>query len=336
MLRIILCLAVFFHHYCPPYSAAGAFCVIGFFLMSGFLLGLEFQKTEVFDSSAFYSKKAVRLLPMLCFAYLFSVSMKVINEPFLLKNYTSAEIWVGFNIIDILKWPNPALWYMGVELCFLASAPLLFWLHRKKCALWVLFLASALLSGIIHSRIPLGYRDAMGFYFSPLGRIWQFVGGILLADVWRHVVENRRFMAYAMLKSKWNYVAAVLVLFILTGVLVYLLVLPQDEISNADTSFRFECMSALLIALSIPLLFEFHVNAGQKIQRCLHHLSLLTYPYYMLHMAVLNALIGPFFRKAYGYLFGEGMPYAATAFFAALLSWVLSETLLVFQKKIWG
>ena len=137
--RIVLCVGVVIYHYTPVRPCSGPFMVIGFFVMSGFLLGLHFNKQKTLDVNVFYHKKAKRLLPLLIISLLLAVGCKIIkhasnlNINSLVPPYSANE-WVNCNIAKVVMWYNAPLWYMVVELAMLLFAPLYFGHCVKKVA----------------------------------------------------------------------------------------------------------------------------------------------------------------------------------------------------------
>lgn len=66
--RIILCVGVVVFHYTPVRPCSGSLMVLGFFVMGGFLLGMDFERLNEFNLKSFYVHKAKRFLPLLLVA----------------------------------------------------------------------------------------------------------------------------------------------------------------------------------------------------------------------------------------------------------------------------
>lgn len=180
-LRISLCAGVVLYHYTPVRCSTGPFMVIGFFVLSGFLMGMAFQRMTVLDPTTFYTHKSKRFLPMLAATILFSVLAKFYIGRGL---PTAADFsWGNFSIPVFMVWYNTPTWYMGVELLLLLAAPFFFFLYHRKNGILLLFIGCSAFTCFLFSQVPYASKFGDGLYFSPVARCWQFVAGILAAQL---------------------------------------------------------------------------------------------------------------------------------------------------------
>lgn len=180
-LRISLCAGVVLYHYTPDRPCIGPFMVIGFLVLSGFLLGLNFAQHNILDPTRFYAHKCKRFLPMLTAVLfiLFCLRLLLGHELVPPPNFE----YGNFSIPLFLEWYNIPTWYMGVELLLLLAAPFFFFLHQSKGGIPTVCVGAALFSYFLFSRVPYEAPFGDGLYFSPIARCWQFMAGILSAQI---------------------------------------------------------------------------------------------------------------------------------------------------------
>ena len=287
LLRCFLCVGVVVYHYTPERPSSGPFMVVGFIVLSGFLVGRMLFRLQTFDIVAFYHKKAVRLLPMFACAWLFGVACRLLYcllddgaPPFL-----PPINWGKFSLVEFVDYYNMPCWYMVVEFAFLLAVPFLFVLTRKKWGIAQFTLLSGLFSAFLFSRIPFRAAFGDGLYFSPVARIWQFSAGILAAQCSYCLPGDlcRRSMRTLM----------TLLLSVLTVVLgsVLCIVKQYTTLEYWNYTFVFDFACVMLFSVLIPLLYGTRLNFTSQACKRIAYLALLTYPVYLLHVPVRSIVL---------------------------------------------
>lgn len=287
LLRFFLCVGVVVYHYTPERPSSGPFMVIGFIVLSGFLVGRMLFRLQTFDIVAFYRKKAVRLLPMFAFAWLFGVACRLLYwivddgaPPFL-----PPINWGKISMVEFVGYYNMPCWYMVVEFAFLLLVPFLFALTRKRWGIALFTLLSGLFSAFLFSRIPFRTPFGGGLYFSPVARIWQFSAGILAAQC--------SFSLIGAAGSRRIRTSLTLVLSVATVVLgsVLFVVKQYTTLECWNYTFVFDFACVILFSVLIPLLYDTRLNFTTQACKRIADLALLTYPVYLLHVPVCSIVL---------------------------------------------
>lgn len=181
-MRILLCAGVTIYHFTPERPASGSFMVLGFFVLSGYLLGRRFFTRNELDVCTFYRDKFIRLVPMFIAAFIFGVFMTgvkafITGEGGILP--TEYE-WASFNLATFVSHFNSPCWYIIDLLALMAVAPLFFFFSRYKYGLISAIAAVLLLGIMIHGHLPHYHK---GPYYMPLVRSRQFMAGMLAAQL---------------------------------------------------------------------------------------------------------------------------------------------------------
>lgn len=326
-LRISLCAGVVLYHYTPVRPCTGPFMVIGFFVLGGFLLGTAFQRMTVLDSAAFFSHKGKRFLPMLAAAMLFSVLGKI----YIGKGLpTAADFsWGNFSIPVFMKWYNTPTWYMGVELLLLLAAPLFFFLYHRKNGILLLFISCAAFTCFLFSQVPYAAKFGDGLYFSPVARCWQFVAGILAAQL----VSGRYKVAFAPLSLSTvalRKIGGGITLLLSTSYVILWVILAilkqDDDLHLWNYTFAFDTLTTLFFICFIPFLYKAQLPFSSKTVRIVTYTAGLTYPVYLLHHPMYHMA-----EQVFGRLGVHSNPPAAVC--GVLLSILGGMLLLHLQKK---
>lgn len=282
ILRIMLCAGVTIYHFTPERPASGSFMVLGFFVLSGYLLGRRFFTCNELDVCTFYRDKFIRLVPMFMAALLFGVlitSIKDItgaNSLFPLPDISYAY----FNPATFVAHYNSPCWYIIVLLALMSIAPLFFFFSRYKYGLISAISFVLLMSILIHSQLPHYHK---GPYYMPLVRSWQFMAGMLAAQMELQYFSEKT--TFAFLKKP----TLVLCSAIFVSASVALCIAKQDaQLHGWNFSLPFNCASVVLFACLIPLLF----NSGLKWKygRFISFLAVLSYPFYLIHVPVKSCI----------------------------------------------
>ena len=182
--------------------AGGFFGVDVFFVISGFLITSlmisEFDKTGIISISAFYERRARRLLPALLvvmvaslpFAWLYLLPSQLIDfsKSLLSSLFFGSNVYWHFSLQEygvessLLK-PFLHTWSLAVEEQFYIVFPLVFLAMYKwfKSQVTVLLAAGFILSFMF--AVWMTSRDTyFSFYLLP-SRIWELLAGALLANI---------------------------------------------------------------------------------------------------------------------------------------------------------
>ena len=323
--RIILCIGVVVYHFVWPRPSSGPYMVNGFFVMSGFLIGIMFRKTEVLDVTSFYANKVRRLLPLFLVALLLGIIYHVCTGE-MLPEWTP-DTWGSFRVSSLLSFYNTPLWYMAVECTLLFIVPFFFFLHRFKYGIPCIALSLMLITAVLFSMIPDASPFGKGMYYSPLARSWQFTLGIASVSLYVFIVEKN---VHRSVFFRVSTVALFVVFAIVGGILMC--VEQVEELNYWNYSFSFDFLTTCFYALLVPCLFAFTCKAGVKTSACVSYLALLTYPVFLFHVPVYKFTCDAI--ELYGY--PEKWVYRVTAalvtvLFSALLMW--AEKRLMSRKR---
>lgn len=293
LLRLVLALSVIAAHANTPVfgyrGIGGWYAVDFFFVISGFYMAMVLnEKYRDAPAERFYLSRLLRLLPVYYIGLLLSLltfwpaisgvwrSLEpgalvyfVLQNVFVFGQDLSYPLCVpkqGGGCIGLPLAMNPPSWSLAVELGFYFVAP---YLLRSKARTFAFVLYGALyLASLKLLRFPLAATGVFGaaeppiytFYFYPASFV--FFGGGALAY---HLRRGATGADYA------------------GGALLLLL------LSSADTVMPF--WHLLLASLAVPVLFE--LTARNRLDRWLGEMS---YPVYILHFPILQALL-PWFGK---------------------------------------
>ena len=185
-----------------------------FFVLSGFVLTISHWERPIVFSD-FIVNWAARLVPAFAVAFLISYSAYATDAPWpatamnLLANATLTQAW--FPSLSEMGL-NRGSWSISVEMFFYLLFPILSLFlarhvtdHRKAIA-WLLALwLISFLPGLLQRAMP--QPGTMWIYYSfPPFRLSEFVGGIVLAIVWkRRLFEARQSL---LILSGVGYVAS--------------------------------------------------------------------------------------------------------------------------------
>ncbi|MGB7298060.1 MAG: acyltransferase family protein [Burkholderiaceae bacterium] len=162
-----------------------------FFVISGFLMALLYDKDDI---SGFFGRRARRLLPAyfttivataLAAAWLTlpaeftAVGSETMFASFLVSN---VGYWLADSYFDktVFK-PLLHLWSLGVEFQFFLLVPALAWLHR----LWRPMLPLLMLASLVACLLAVSVSSKTAFFLLPF-RLWEFLAGAITAIVFTH------------------------------------------------------------------------------------------------------------------------------------------------------
>ena len=186
ILRGLAVLLVVLFHFEIPFFGSGFLGVDIFFVISGFLMALLYNKGSVID---FYKRRIFRLLP----AYAVTILATLLIGYFVLipvdfnqlydQTLSSAvfgsnvHFWYLNSYFDKSAFkPLLNLWSLGVEMQFYLIVPLLYPLvHRRKYLLW-----AAIISCFAACLVMTQISPKTSFFMMPF-RVWEFLLGAWVA-----------------------------------------------------------------------------------------------------------------------------------------------------------
>lgn len=172
-------------------SHTGMFAVFGFYVLSGYLITRVLRDTYDFDSVAFWSNRALRLLPLYAIFLIAGLSLIFGTRdagaffPAVWQISPTAIDWLGMLTVfpmglSPMDWhfrPVPSIWSMGVEL--LNYAMLFIFVARSR---WVALL-TAIVAAIYHGWSIWHGDDLASRYFPFYAALLPFaLGSVIYFD----------------------------------------------------------------------------------------------------------------------------------------------------------
>ncbi len=314
VLRILLCVCVIHCHFVGN-SLTGHVAVLGFFLLSGYLLQASFSRMKVFDVERFYASRARRLLPI----YLLSVAITFL--PRMVMVCAGAAIKLPplenevFSFFEYAWFYNLPAWYMYCLFVFLLMAPVLWCLHRMRGGIALLFVLAFAFSSFLYWRhhgtpdVRLGMEGSM--CPCPEVRLYQFLAGMLCYRM-KHqlpLVVPRRLRSVL--------VAGALLLLAGAAVLISRYFNSGYAWPNA---WWIDVPTIVLLGLIIVMWDDGRSFCNQRLRRCIAWLASLTYGVYMFHLFFHSCI-----RRGVNALMGFSLPLWLSMALALAASVVVTE-----------
>lgn len=327
--RIFLCIGVFVYHYTPERPSSGPLMVNGFLVMSGFFAGLYIRRRSVFDTVAFYTSKVRRLVPLMVVALLMGILWKAYMGQ--LQTAWVPEPWGKFSMTHWLMYFNTPMWYMSVECSMLLLVPFFYYLSTKKYGILSCALVTTAFTSYLYLLIPGNNMFASGLYFSAVARCWQFVLGLVAADLCLHLQQKGGKDSALVRYATWP--AALF--FVITGI-AFMVLKQESHLGWFNYSLPFDLMSTFFFVLLIPCLYLAKIQCSDALAGKVSYLAALTYPVYLTHVPLLA--MTTYFEEYLPWFVKNPMPgYSSTAW-AVLLTLIISVLLLKadswFQRKL--
>jgi peptidoglycan/LPS O-acetylase OafA/YrhL len=190
VLRGAAILAVFAFHLWPKSAPSGFLGVDLFFVVSGFLMAWLYDMSRL-SASAFYLKRATRILPAYYATILLAVGVgAALLLPHELGDVVKSAFWAVGLAGNVDSWASDSyfdasrfrpllhLWSLGVEVQFYLLFPLIAWFWRKTPWLVVLGFAASFAACLILAPIS----PKTPFFMTPF-RLWEFGLGFIAAKI---------------------------------------------------------------------------------------------------------------------------------------------------------
>ncbi|MEO9632721.1 MAG: acyltransferase [Sulfitobacter sp.] len=247
-MRGVAVVLVVLFHLNAPYFDHGFLGVDAFFVISGFLMAILYQKGKVRD---FYKCRASRLLP----AYFATIILTLVISAYVTlpsehSQVVEQGVFASVFLPNIGFWlqnsyfskaefnPLLHLWSLGVEIQFYLIVPLLAWLHRRSYRLSALLLLGSMAGAFLLVNVS----PKTAFFMMPF-RAWQF---LLVAGVaW--YLSSARGLPYSI---PWLGMTALILLLGIT------IAYPVDG-QLPDPIFGHPGLAALLITLATACVLAF-------------------------------------------------------------------------------
>lgn len=331
--RICLCCGIVFYHYAPEKPSCGSYMVNGFFVLSGFLLAIAFNRMEQLNVRLFYRAKAIRLLPLFAAGILMGFAIRLcrviksgnLNFESLLPSFPP-EYWGNLNPAKVAGFYDPPLWFVAVELALLLAAPLFFALYKKRGRFVCFFLLMLAVAAFLFSRVPYLSNRGMGLYYSPLCRCWQFLGGMVAAQFY---LAFNAISETPMTRLVSRCLTALFICLYIGGAVATMVLKERSQLHCWNFTFEYDVLTVGMYMVLIPLLYRLPNIGGEKLQKTVTYAALLTYPVYVIHYLPYNVLKS-FTQLSYVY---RALPALVITLLLAVLLQAAQEIFEAWMKK---
>ena len=208
-LRAIAVLGVLAFHAFPAALPGGFAGVDVFFVISGFLISgiiLQDLQERSFSFAEFYRRRARRLFPALVVVLLASLAVGwLVFLPHEFAQHgrhvaagaaflSNIVFWREAGYFDTAAELKPLLhlWSLGVEEQYYLVWPLVLFLFRRRAG-WTLLLIAAVAASSFAANIWLTEHKPVAGFYLPVGRLWEFLAGSLLAYFVHHGRAQERW-----------------------------------------------------------------------------------------------------------------------------------------------
>ena len=281
VLRGISVLLVVLYHLDFSWLKSGFLGVDVFFVISGFLMCLLYDKH---NKQKFFERRAKRLLPAYLATILVTlIAASLIVAPLEFKQVAQQSGFALFFSSNIGFWLQNSyfsrsefnlllhLWSLGVEIQFYLIVPLLFWIFSKiKHSLFII-LAGSLLGCFLLVELS----ASTAFFMMP-ARLWEFLIGYAVAA---HMTNRG-----AIIRHRYGWLGG-------TG-LVVMLCIPFMPVDGEARSFVFghPGLNALGVALATAAVLAFGLPScleRTRVFKFLERLGTYSYSIYLVHFPVI-------------------------------------------------
>jgi peptidoglycan/LPS O-acetylase OafA/YrhL len=281
VLRGISVLLVVLYHLDFGWLKGGFLGVDVFFVISGFLMCLLYDKN---NKQNFFGRRAKRLLPAyLATIFVTLVAASLIVAPLEFKQVAQQSAFALFFSSNIGFWLQNSyfsrsdfnlllhLWSLGVEIQFYLIVPLLFWVFSKiKHSLFII------LTGSLLGCFLLVELSASTAFFMMPARLWEFLMGYAIAA---HMTKQG-----AIIENRYKWLGG--------AGLVVMLCIPFMPVDGEARSFVFghPGLSALGVTLATAAVLAFGLPSyleRTRVFKVLERLGKYSYSIYLVHFPVI-------------------------------------------------
>ena len=285
-----------------------------FFTLSGFILALNYRekfKNKSITLKKFFVARFARIYPLFFVTTIASIPLVQINLKILFCNLLLLQSYIPQEKYYFSY--NAPSWSISDEMFFYLLFPILIGIsyHFKNIYKVVLCVVFSIVILLLNTFLP-PEKVHYWIYISPFTRVFDFILGIVLFDVYRYLKKTK----VAINLSVYSYVEigvfAVLMIFFLSK--------DYFPISYRYSTYYWIPMFLLILAASGPLTFgEKRLTLMQKFlsHRWLVYLGEISFGFYLIHYLVISYVL------KYQHLFIiqlDGIALTAIMFFITLIT----------------
>ncbi len=283
VLRVVLCGCVLLCHFYPGcHALSGNVGVLGFFVLSGYLLQASFHRTgNCFDVERFYAGKIRKLLP----AFLLSIALSLIIPAISLLRYGEFPVLPAeedtYSLFRYIWHYNIVVWYLGCLFVFILLAPFLWFLNKVRGAMLLCFACSFVFAAFLYCRhdgtsaVLMGYEGSM--CTCPQVRLWQFVAGM---------IANLCFYRFSRRMRRETRRRLSICLLLALAVLFLVVSMHFRRGYDFPNTFIFDVPAVIMLALLIVLWDDGAAFVSPGGSQLFEKLASLTYGIYLFHLPV--------------------------------------------------
>jgi peptidoglycan/LPS O-acetylase OafA/YrhL len=281
VLRGISVLLVVLYHLDFSWLESGFLGVDVFFVISGFLMRLLYDKN---NKHKFFERRAKRLLPAyLATIFVTLIAASLIVAPLEFKQVAEQSAFALFFSSNFGFWLQNSyfsrsdfnlllhLWSLGVEIQFYLIVPLLFWIFSKiKHSLFII-----LTSSLLGCFLLVELSASTAFFMMP-ARLWEFLMGYAVAA---HMTKQG-----AVIKHRYKWLGG--------AGLVFMLCIPFMPVDGEARSFVLghPGLNALGVTLATAAVLAFGLPScleRTRVFKVLERLGTYSYSIYLVHFPVI-------------------------------------------------
>jgi peptidoglycan/LPS O-acetylase OafA/YrhL len=267
-----------FDFYYDNVFSEGSIGVSFFFILSGFVLSLSYEKKIIagYKRSTFYFKRVARLFPLHLITFIVAIPFALHGGHFLLKGGLNLLLLQSFIPLRSIYFSfNAVSWSISDEMFFYALFPFLItWINSRNKYLKYLIYLFPLVPIALNILLPEEYKHQL-LYINPIVRLADFILGILGYKLFSHFKNYKNV--------KWINTLQ------LTSVVVFVIFFMYHlEIPKALRYSVYYWIPMVFIILA----FSFNEGVVYKLlnKRILIYLGEISFGFYMIHQLVIRYL----------------------------------------------
>ncbi|WP_350293403.1 acyltransferase [uncultured Croceitalea sp.] len=325
-LRGLMAFAIMIYHYfswiygsfdaSSFWGRIGIYGVAIFYILSGLTLYLVYENNFFKKGIWYYIKRRVlRIHPLLILTTILTIIL--LRNPNLFVTNTRAINSLFLNLTGLFGFVDPrryiatGAWSIGNELFFYSIFPLVIFLRNIDKRLLYACFCLTLFIGIYFAFYIIDVEQVLSknweFYINPFNQLFLFIGGILIADIFRNKPMN-------------NFIYGL-------GAIVVLLLFIFFPISGdrvVITAGMYRLVFSLLSFILVISAFKLEFNLGNFFSPLLNHLGNISYTIYLVHPIIYYTL------KKYELLFENEL---ASLFLCLVATMILSSLVYRFYER---